>query len=506
MTDNESNNLVLNVKDFGPIAEAKDIEIKPMTVFVGPSNTGKSYLAILLHAVLSAKRGDILSSRTRIPSGKFGDNKKELQYFQTLWSEIRTFMRYKYITNRESGETDDRLWSELSDVSKNTIRRYARTWLQSLSELSESSIQAFFEIRNIDDLRTGTDLSSDKLIIELTDTSNEWIIRLGQEKSKIDLSNLQFLLDEIPMLIHGLDDDDLDYQKFAISRLLDISISSHMSSLADSMYFPAARTGIMTGHRVLTDSIVQNASEFGIDRREIVPYNRVARDFLRYLINITDNEHYFIRRRNTNLKNRDVSSRISEILETTLIDGNIEISKPEFGPSEFQYSHHGIKLPMFRSSSMVTEIAPIILFLRNYMEKDDLLIIEEPEAHMHPAAQQKMAAALALMVRNGLRVLITTHSYDMVEQIGTLVNASYADESQRHGIGLGDPSIEKDIYLNEDEVGMYGFTPRDDGSGTDVIPIEIDQDYAYSPRSFSKALSDQFNRNSRFIKARIDTE
>ena len=40
----------LTVKNFGPIGEAKDIRISPMTLFVGPSNTGKSYLAVLLYA------------------------------------------------------------------------------------------------------------------------------------------------------------------------------------------------------------------------------------------------------------------------------------------------------------------------------------------------------------------------------------------------------------------------------------------------------------------------
>ncbi len=36
--------LELEVADFGPIVNAK-IDLRPLTVFVGPSNTGKSYLA-----------------------------------------------------------------------------------------------------------------------------------------------------------------------------------------------------------------------------------------------------------------------------------------------------------------------------------------------------------------------------------------------------------------------------------------------------------------------------
>ena len=40
----------LDVQDFGPIARAS-VEMRPLTVFIGPSNTGKSYLAMLLYVL-----------------------------------------------------------------------------------------------------------------------------------------------------------------------------------------------------------------------------------------------------------------------------------------------------------------------------------------------------------------------------------------------------------------------------------------------------------------------
>ena len=42
--------LELEVANFGPIVDA-NIDLRPLTVFVGPSNTGKSYLAILIYAL-----------------------------------------------------------------------------------------------------------------------------------------------------------------------------------------------------------------------------------------------------------------------------------------------------------------------------------------------------------------------------------------------------------------------------------------------------------------------
>ena len=43
-------NYRLEVRDFGPIARAS-VEMRPLTVFIGPSNTGKSYLAMLLYVL-----------------------------------------------------------------------------------------------------------------------------------------------------------------------------------------------------------------------------------------------------------------------------------------------------------------------------------------------------------------------------------------------------------------------------------------------------------------------
>ena len=49
-TTSSAKPLELTVSNFGPIAEAS-IELRPMSVFVGPSNTGKSYMAALVYAL-----------------------------------------------------------------------------------------------------------------------------------------------------------------------------------------------------------------------------------------------------------------------------------------------------------------------------------------------------------------------------------------------------------------------------------------------------------------------
>ena len=43
-------NARIAIQDFGPIGKA-DMDLRPLTVFVGPSNTGKTYLAVLIYAL-----------------------------------------------------------------------------------------------------------------------------------------------------------------------------------------------------------------------------------------------------------------------------------------------------------------------------------------------------------------------------------------------------------------------------------------------------------------------
>ena len=48
--------LTISVKNFGPIAEGS-VDLKPLTIFVGPSNTGKSYMATAVYTLLKAFEG-----------------------------------------------------------------------------------------------------------------------------------------------------------------------------------------------------------------------------------------------------------------------------------------------------------------------------------------------------------------------------------------------------------------------------------------------------------------
>ena len=75
----EDRQLGLDIKDFGPIAGAS-ISLRPLTVFIGPNNSGKSYAARLLHSVVGTLAGltthaagsdEVLSAYRRIVGRRY---------------------------------------------------------------------------------------------------------------------------------------------------------------------------------------------------------------------------------------------------------------------------------------------------------------------------------------------------------------------------------------------------------------------------------------------------
>ena len=56
-----------------------------------------------------------------------------------------------------------------------------------------------------------------------------------------------------------------------------------------------------------------------------------------------------------------------------------------------------------------------LLIERRVLNENSLIFIDEPEAHLHPAWQAVMAEALFELARQGARVVIATHSMDILK-------------------------------------------------------------------------------------------
>ena len=505
---------VLDVENFGPIAEARDIAFKPMTVFVGPSNTGKSYLALLLHALLKG-----LDERTRFrlnPPGQWSLASRA-EKLANLWRETFQLTR-RLSENGEFATSNEVAISSFALETRSILKDSIDYQLDAWSDGVQSSLCEYFEAVEVDELANvgNPNRTSTSFALRASSEIGNWTFTYdsGRPDFEIAASRLSWQVEDLTRVMERIEKDELDDPGHRVSGLVLLNYMTTIVRRIDpkyrSWYLLASRTGILASHRVLTDSIVSRAHRYalGEERRGEPSFHKVAADFLR-AINAIESDLGSFRRR-THRRDSGLPSRIADLIERKVLLGSVEVELNRFGPPEFKFApdtYPDLKVPMMRTSSMATELAPVVAFLRSHIEEGDLLIIEEPEAHLHPAAQQRLAGVLAYMVRKGLRVLITTHSHYMVEAMGMFLNSSRVDTDKRaDSMRLLGNEVDRELYLNEDEVAVYSFdSPNEIGTVVKQVPFD-EGSLSFAPESYSDALVDQFNRISRVVGARIDAD
>jgi energy-coupling factor transporter ATP-binding protein EcfA2 len=111
----------------------------------------------------------------------------------------------------------------------------------------------------------------------------------------------------------------------------------------------------------------------------------------------------------------------------------------------------------------VKALAGLSFFLRHIAEKNQFLIIDEPELNLHPDNQRKVARVLARIVRSGIKVLISTHSDYIIRELNNLIMLSAdKDGSVRQRLGYDEAET-----LSPSQVGAYLF----DSEKANPIPV-----------------------------------
>lgn len=243
-----------------------------------------------------------------------------------------------------------------------------------------------------------------------------------------------------------------------------------------SFYLPAARSGIMHAYKpILSNAIRSYGSKK--DASHTSATTGVVSDLLRSLINAVDDTGTPV-------------SKIGKKLETDLFGGKILLRETLFGAPEIYYRFMEKDLPIHVSSSSVAENAPLTIFLRHKVRPDDLLIIEEPEAHLHPTNQLILARHLVHLVRSGIRVFVTTHSVFFLEKLSMFVKMGALDENQRRDKNYGQHD-----YLLDSEVAPYVFQKNAPGDYT-VKEIDHSQTEGISQEEFVNVSMEMYNEDT----------
>ncbi|WP_440888422.1 AAA family ATPase [Vibrio sp. WZ-1] len=113
----------------------------------------------------------------------------------------------------------------------------------------------------------------------------------------------------------------------------------------------------------------------------------------------------------TNYLLENVSNWMAEISENIYVNAKV-INEAQKAAITYEYSHGFIKTSEIIPLNVgygITHVLPIITQLL-IAEPNDILILENPEAQLHPKAQAKVAKLIALAAANGVQIILETHS------------------------------------------------------------------------------------------------
>ena len=381
--------LILDIKKLGPVKNSQVIW-RPLTVFIGPNNTGKTYTAYLIHGLLNT---------LPLQCGLDSDKIEEL-------------------FNREQLKLD----------FEETKKAWLEAWQKKVKETFLPEFwETYFAVQNHEP-EIQINLSPDKckakeFIVSLgvyEDIDKESII-IGDVDYKItikkDKKNLLLSILDVSRDVEKLNDDDklwIAYNEF--EEYFCEKFAYWLGFPEYSFVIPAERTSFLFYKHwfVLKDKIWtilmrSKLSEILDVKKSIYSvlkefhFPKIFEDFLSFLLLVE---------RKKELKCYEDAI---ELLNKKLLKGNVQIKDGEF---LFNYGKGTVGIS--GASSAVKALLPLEKFLRT-APKGAFLVIDEPEMHLHPEAQVVLAIALAVAINSGLRVLLTTHSPYILDTFNFLV-------------------------------------------------------------------------------------
>ena len=162
----------------------------------------------------------------------------------------------------------------------------------------------------------------------------------------------------------------------------------------------------------------------------------------------------------------NVSVNLISLLREVL-DGSV---KNEEG--KYIYSTHEEDIPISAAAASVREIAPIALLVERVDMAKTCILLEEPEAHLHPIKQRMMADIVSLMNTGGAYMQLTTHSDYFLRRINELIALRKIHECLAHE-EKGESKFNeicKELNLNKDlefdykRLSAYLLRRNSDGS------------------------------------------
>lgn len=435
----------LKVLEYGKIKSA-EIEVSPLTLFVGDNNSGKSYLMALLWGIQNLGVSELISSVLR--------EETKLEH------ELIGWIRAQVALACEQGEHI----AQVCEIEKE-LQAFLR---EGLRQNKDNLVKKIFNSSDVKIKDLQIELKDlDKISLTFTKLKDRW----GSE----ELDSLRIKNNTGTEYTIKLSEIEWGYQNnliicMILSLAMEISIGE-VNGIHENIYLPAARTGFMLTKDIINKAGRNAAFNIRVQQEEMIPFIRPINQFLDVMNDLSFDS-----------KGDRGAAAIAEYLENYMAEGTVEMST--LPNKEVLYVPAGQEkgIPLRIVSAVVTEISPLILILK-HKKRVKGLFYEEPEMCLHPQLQQKIARVICQLASAGVKMTLTTHSDIILQHINNMIRLSERQDAERICSELGYDSGD---LLKAEEVKVYQLKSNA-GEGTKVEELPCGKN-GFAVPTFNDAL------------------
>lgn len=185
----------------------------------------------------------------------------------------------------------------------------------------------------------------------------------------------------------------------------------------------------------------------------------------------------------------DTASEIVLKLFRTILEG--EVDKEE---TTYIYTTNEASMPVSAAAASIREIAPLQILAKKQDVSRCAILVEEPEAHLHPLKQRMMADIIGALSHNGAIMQITTHSDYFLRRLNELIMFAKAkkttDDPDKLRTLSEKVNIVEDMSIDESIIGAYLLRKQADNTS---IAVKQDISNGIPFAAFRDAILDNMN-------------
>lgn len=409
----------IGVENFAKIKTAK-ICVDKYTLLVGPNNCGKTYLMQLINGVNDS--WNMLVDRN----------------VEETWKDESTKGCKKYVLSQENiekfeEELNKKLYKEKEEIVKRTFEKNIpvdNLYIDFLLEQEEKYV--IYQTADVSKIpKILREKVDDKPVWDMLKSVRDYYVEIITRVKK----NSQEI---IWASVYGEKKQSRDYIADEIIALLQ----------ERSIFMPSSRSGLMLLYREFfahkTDNAILNLNKMkGLNSNS------------ENTMNLTQPLYRFLRFLQTYGESEYARERFKEELkffDSKIIEGHITETQQGF---LYESEQGGEVVPMYLTSAMVNEVAPLYLALTS-ANLYTRITIDEIEASLHPEKQREMVRFMNRIYNKGLKIIVSTHSDTFVSRLNNLVNlAEYVERTEdedackKIGVESSDLISSKNLFVYE---------------------------------------------------------